>query len=116
MRLLRRRPSEESVTAAVAGAVGATPGEVSYNHLQYGSGALSGVVEVAGAAEFGEVLRRSYAALADVLGDDAERVVFYLTGRSPAGTVGPADLGLPDRPSGRDVARMSTLEGPGQEA
>lgn len=107
MKLLRRgRPSEAEVTAAVTAATGTPPGEIAYNHLQYGSGALSGVVEVADAAAFGRVLRASYAALVEVLGDDAERVVVYLTGRTPAGTVTPADLGLPDRPSGRDLARI----------
>lgn len=108
MKLLRRsRPPEDEVTAAVTAATGAPPGQLSYNHLQYRSGALSGTVEVADAAAFGEVLRAAYAALAEVLGDDAERVVLYLAGRAPGGaTVGPADLGLPQRPTGRDVARF----------
>lgn len=107
MKLLRRsRPPEDEVTAAVTGAVGARRGELAYNHLQYRSGALSGTVDVADAVAFGEVLRTSYAALVDVLGVDAERVVFYLVGRTPDGTtVGPVDLGLPERPTGRDVAR-----------
>lgn len=107
MKLLRRRrPSEDRVTAAVTAATGAAPGEIAYNHLQYGSGALSGVVEVADAAGFAGVLRASYAALVEVLGDDADRVVVYLTGRAPTGTVTPADVGLPDRPSGKDLGRI----------
>ena len=108
MKLLRRRPSEASVTAAVTEAVGAAPGEIAYNHLQYSSGALSGSVAVADAGEYAAVLRAARSALVDVLGGDADRVVVYLTGRSPVGPVGPLDVGLPDRPTGRDVARMST--------
>ena len=112
-----RRPSEAEVTAAVSSALGTEPGQVTYNHLQYRGGSLSGTVEVVDAADFGEVLQTAYAALAGELGDDVDRVVVYLVGRTPDGaTVGPADLGLPDRPSGRDLARMSTLEGPGQGA
>lgn len=108
MKLLRRsRPPEDEVTAAITAATGAQPGQLAYNHLQYRSGALSGTVEVADAAAFDEVLRTAYAALARVLGEDAERVVFYLVGRAPDGTtVGPVDLGLPQRPSGRDIARF----------
>jgi hypothetical protein len=113
----RRRPSEDAVTAAVTAATGVAPGEIAYNHLQYRSGSLSGTVEVADPTAFGELLLALYAALSGVLGGDADRVVFYLVGRTPAGaTVGPADVGLPERPSGRDVARKSTLEGPGQQA
>ncbi|WP_343906653.1 hypothetical protein [Nocardioides aquiterrae] len=108
MRPFRRRPSEESVTAAVTAATGTAPGQVAYNHLQYSSGALSGTVDVADAREYAEVLRAAHAALVDVLGGDADRVVVYLTGRSPAGPVGPPDVGLPDRPTGRDLSRLST--------
>jgi hypothetical protein len=54
-------------------------------------------------------LRAAYDALVGALGKDADRVVIYLSGRTAAGdSVGPADVGLPDRPTGRDLARMST--------
>lgn len=106
----RGRPAEADVTAAVATAVDGVPGatahDVAYNHLQYAAGALSGTVEVPGAAVFDEVLRAVHAALVELLGDDADRVVVYLSGRTPDGTtVAPAGLGLPDRPTGRDLAR-----------
>ena len=110
-RVLRRgRVPEPQVTAAVAAAVDAVPGarghDIAYNHLQYSSGALSGVVDVAAADDFDEVLRAAYAALAGCLGDDADRVVVYLTGRGPDGaTIGPDALALPERPTGRDLAR-----------
>jgi hypothetical protein len=116
VKLLRRRPPEAAVAAAVTDAVGAAPGEITYNHLQYASGALGGTVEVADAREYADSLRTAYSALRSVLGGDADRVVLYLTGRSPGGPVGPTDLGLPDKPTGRDLARMSSLEGGGEEA
>jgi hypothetical protein len=104
------RPDEASVAAAVTAAVAAVPGvtgtHVAYNHLQYGAGALSGLAELDVAVTFDEVLRAAYDALADALGEDAERVVVYLSGRTPDGTAVTADsLGLPVQPIGRDLAR-----------
>ncbi len=91
------------MSAAVAAALGQ---EVAYNHLQYNSGALHGTVEVASAADFDGVLRTAYAALAEVLGDDVDRVVFYRSGRTPDGAAVTAEtLGLPTPPSGHDRAR-----------
>jgi hypothetical protein len=101
--LFRRRPDEADVSAAVTAAVGQ---DVAYNHLQYGAGALSGVVEVATAADLDGVLRAAYAALVGSLGEDAERVVVYLSGRTPDGAAVTAEaLGLPVQPTGRDLAR-----------
>lgn len=109
----RGRPAPDEVTSAVAAAVdgvsGAVAHDVAYNHLQYASGALSGTVDVPSAAVFDEVLRVVHRALVARLGIDAERVVIYLSGRTPDGTtVAPADLALPDRPTGRDLARRFT--------
>ena len=106
----RGRPAEADVSGAVATAVAAVPGvhahDVAYNHLQYSSGAISGVVDLADPEVFDQVLRAVHAALADQLGDDADRVVVYLSGRTPDGaTTVPGDLALPDRPTGRDLAR-----------
>lgn len=106
----RGRPAEAEVTAAVAAAAAAVPGvvahDVAYNHLQYSSGALSGLVDVTGPEIFDQVLSAVYAALADRLGTDADRVVVYLVGRAPDGaTISPDTLALPERPTGRDLAR-----------
>ncbi|GAA4363302.1 hypothetical protein [Nocardioides caricicola] len=106
----RSRPDEEDVTAEVATALGQVPGvidfDVAYNHLQYSSGALSGVVDVDGTATFEHVLRVSYDALRRRLGADADRVVVYLTGRTADGAaITPEHLGLPQRPTGSDLAR-----------
>jgi hypothetical protein len=110
-RLLGRgRPEAETVAAHVADAVARVPGvvaeHVTYNHLQYSGGALSGVVELDAAVTFDDVLRAAYAALAEQLGDDADRVVVYLTGRTADGEpVEPDAFGLPQRPTGTDLAR-----------
>lgn len=106
----RGRPAPEEVTTAVAAAIDAVADavahDVAYNHLQYASGAVSGTVDVSSPAAFDEVLRAVQTALAAELGDDAERVVVYLTGRGPDGAViSPADVALPERPTGRDLAR-----------
>ena len=106
----RGRPAPDEVTASVAAAVDGVPGavahDVAYNHLQYASGALSGTVDVPETAVFDEVLRAAHRALVAQLGADAERVVIYLSGRTPDGaTVAPVDLALPERPTGRDLAR-----------
>jgi hypothetical protein len=104
VRLFRRRRSDEAkVSAAVSAALGQP---VAYNHLQYRGGALSGTVDVADAAGFEAVLRTAYDALAELLGDDVERVVFYLSGSSPTAEPVTADrLGLPVPPSGHDLAQ-----------
>lgn len=106
----RSRPAEHEVTAEVAAAVSAVPGvidhEVAYNHLQYSSGALSGTVDVDGQATFEHVLRVAHDTLRRRLGADADRVVIYLTGRTPDGaSIVPEQLGLPQRPTGSDLAR-----------
>jgi hypothetical protein len=50
----------------------------------------------------------AYAHLADRLGDDVDRVVFYLSAVTPEGTTLDATaLGLPVQPTGRDVARLT---------
>jgi hypothetical protein len=106
----RGRPDEASVGDAVTAAVAQVPGvtgtEIAYNHLQYGAGALSGLVELRVAAGFDDVLRAAYDALADALGEDAARVVVYLSGRTPDGAAVTAEsLGIPVQPTGRDLAR-----------
>ena len=79
---------------------------VAYNHLQYRGGALSGIVDVADVAGFEAALRTAYDALARLLGEDVERVVFYLSGSTPTAQPVTADrLGLPVPPSGHDLAQ-----------
>ncbi len=91
------------MSEAVSAALGQP---VAYNHLQYRSGALSGAVDVADTAGFEAALRTAYDALAELLGDDVERVVFYLSGSTPTAEPVTADeLGLPVPPSGHDLAR-----------
>ena len=107
------RPAEAVVTHAVGDAVRVLPGvtghTITYNHQQYQGGALSGVVDVADSPTFLEVLRTSRGILGEVLGADADRVVFYLSGRTPDGAaVQPGDLGLSQPPSGREVADRLT--------
>jgi hypothetical protein len=104
VRLFRRRGSNEAeVSEAVSAALGQP---VAYNHLQYHAGALSGTVDVADAAGFEAALRTAYDVLAGLLGDDVERVVFYLSGSTPtAEPVTAARLGLPVPPSGHDLAK-----------
>ena len=86
-RVFGSRPDESAVTQAVASAVLALPGvsahSLTYNHQQYGSGALHGVVDVADTPAFLEVLRTSLSVL--------------------------SDLGLAQPPTGRDlVGHLST--------
>jgi hypothetical protein len=104
VRLFRRRRSGEAeVSEAVSAALGQP---VAFNHLQYHGGALSGTVDVADAAAFEAVLRTAYDVLAGLLGDDVERVVFYLSGSTPtAEPVTAESLGLPVPPSGHDLAQ-----------
>jgi hypothetical protein len=100
----RRRVLEASVTTDVSQALGQP---VTYNHLQYGAGALSGVIDLADVAAYRLAMSTAYAHLADLLGDDVDRVVFYLTGVTPDGsTLDATALGLPVQPTGRDVARL----------
>jgi hypothetical protein len=108
-RFFGSRPDEAAVTHAVADAVASQPGvsahSLTYNHQQYKGGALSGVVDVADSPAFLTVLRTAYAVLTDLLGDDVNRVTFYLSGRTPDGdSVVPGDLGLAQPPTGRDLA------------
>ena len=57
---------------------------VAYNHLQYGAGALSGVLELPDVAAYRLAMTTAYARLSDLLGDDVDRVVFYLGARRHA--------------------------------
>jgi hypothetical protein len=111
-RLLGRdRPDADRVTAAVLAAVSTVPGvtgtdRVVFGWRQYGSGTLSGVVDVTSPEAWDAVLRATYGALREAVGDDAERVVVYLAGRGPDGT--PYDgetVGLPAPPTGMDLAK-----------
>ena len=79
---------------------------MSYNHLQYSAGALSGVVDVDATVTFDDVLRAASTALVEQLGDRADRVVVDLTGRTGDGqTVQPDSFELPQRPTGTDLRR-----------
>ena len=105
MRLFgRRRPDEARVTAAVSEALGQP---VAYNHLQYGAGALSGVLDLPDVAAYRLALSAAYARLAELLGEDADRVVFYLSAVTPEGTLDATSLGLPVQPTGHDVAGLT---------
>ena len=88
-------------------AVSAALGQpVAFNRLQYHGGALSGTVDVADVDAYEAALRTAYDTLAQLLGDDVERVVFYLSGSTPTADPVTADrLGLPVPPSGHDLAR-----------
>lgn len=107
-RVFARRPDAALVTRAVGDAVAALPGvsghSVTYNHQQFSGGALNGVVDVADSTTFLAVLRTATRVLLEVLGDDANRVTFYLSGRIPDGTaVVPGDLGFSQPPTGREL-------------
>lgn len=104
MRLFRRRRLDEAaISEAISEAVGQP---VAYNRLQYRSGALSGTVDVPDRAGFERVLRTAHTAVRVLLGDDADRVVFYLAGALPdAQPVTAQDLGLPVPPSGHDLVQ-----------
>jgi hypothetical protein len=114
-RLLGRdRPTADLVTSTVLTALSAVPGvtgtdAVVYAWRQYGSGALSGVVEVTSPEAYDAALRATYGALVGVVGDDAARVVIYLAGRGPAGASYDGEtVGLPAPPTGQDLAARST--------
>jgi hypothetical protein len=100
----RRRPDEAHVTAEASRALGQP---VAYNHLQYGGGALSGVLDLPDAAAYRLALSTAYAQLAELLGNDVDRVVFYLSAATPDGPLDATSLGLPVQPTGRDVAGLA---------
>ncbi|WP_193611092.1 hypothetical protein [Nocardioides lijunqiniae] len=107
-RVFGSRPDESSVTHAVGDAVTQLPGvsghSLTYQHQQYGGGALHGVVDVDDSPTFLTVLRTAVSTLADLLGDDVDRVTFYLSGRTPDGEpVVPGDLGTSQPPLGREL-------------
>ncbi len=108
-RIFGGRPDESLVSRTVGDAVSALDGvtahSLTYHYQQYaGGGALSGVVDVVDSPAFVEVLRTSVSTLADLLGDDVNRVTFYLSGRTPdSQPVVPGDLGLAQPPTGRDL-------------
>lgn len=108
-KMLGGRPGEHAITETIGDAVRVVPGvsghTLAYNHQQNASGAVSGVVDVTDSSAFLEVLRTVRTVLGTLLKDDANRVTFYLTGRTPDGaSVQPGDLGLSQPPSGREVA------------
>jgi hypothetical protein len=100
----RRRQAESDVTAELSEVLGQP---VAYNHLQYGAGALSGVIDLPDVAAYRLAMTTAYARLSDLLGDDVDRVVFYLSAVTPDGTLDATALGLPVQPTGRDVARLA---------
>ena len=105
MRLFgRSRPDEGHVSAEVSEALGQP---VAYNHLQYGAGALSGVLDLPDVAAYRLAMGTAYARLAELLGDDVDRVVFYLSAVTPEGTLDATSLGLPVQPTGHDVAGLA---------
>jgi hypothetical protein len=73
-RVFGTRPDESAVAAAHA---------PTYHHQHCGGGALGGVVDVADSPTFLAVLRTTVATLAEVLGEDVDRVTFHLSGRTP---------------------------------
>ncbi len=99
----RSRLDESYVTAELSEVLGRP---VAYNHLQYGAGALSGVLELPDVAAYRLAMTTAYAHLAELLADDVDRVVFYLSAVTPDGTLDATVLGLPVQPTGRDVARL----------
>jgi hypothetical protein len=110
-RVLGGRPTETAVDETIADAVRVVPGvtglHLVYNHQPHASSAVSGEVEVADSTVFVEVLRAIRLVLGGILGGDADRVVLYCTGRLPDGsTVTPGELGLSQRPTGREVAQQ----------
>jgi hypothetical protein len=107
-KMLGGRPGEAAINATLGDAVKVLPGVVDhslrYNHQPNASGAVSGVVDVLDSATFLEVLRVTRRVLGGLLGPGADRVTFYLTGRTPDGApVTPGDLGLSQPPTGREI-------------
>ncbi|MXG89190.1 hypothetical protein [Nocardioides flavescens] len=110
MRLFgRRRPDEAEVAAAVSAAVGQP---VAYNHLQYGAGALSGTLALPDLPAYAAALVTARDALRAELGDDAAKVVVYLSARTPGEeSLDAAALGLPLQPTVRDLERLDQRQG-----
>ncbi|WP_137295168.1 hypothetical protein [Nocardioides dongxiaopingii] len=113
-KMLGGRPGASVVTQTVRDAVRVLPGvvaqDLTYNHQQNASGALSGTVDVLDTPTFLEVLRTVHRVLDGLLGDGANRVTFYLAGRTPDGAaVTPGDLGLSQPPTGREIAQRLRL-------
>lgn len=113
-KMLGGRPGERAITETIGDAVRVVPGvtghTLAYNHQQNASGAVSGIIDVADSPTFLEVLRTVRTVLDPLLKDDANRVTFYLTGRTPDGaSVQPGDLGLNQPPSGRELAQRLRL-------
>ncbi|MEN8674489.1 hypothetical protein [Nocardioides sp.] len=107
-RMLGGRPGAAAITETIGDAVRVLPGVVQsslvFNHQPHASGAVSGVVDVSDTPTFLEVLRTVRRVLEPLLGDGADRVTFYLTGRTLDGaSVQPGDLGLSQPPSGREI-------------
>lgn len=107
-RIMGGRPGAAAITETVSDAVRVLPGVVDlalvYNHQPNASGAISGVVDVTDTPTFLEVLRTIRRVLDPLLGEGADRVTFYVTGRTLDGTsVQPGDLGLTQPPTGREI-------------
>jgi len=110
-RVLGGRPAVTAVDETIADAVRVVPGvgepSLVFSHQPHASSAVSGEVEVADSTVFVEVLRTIRLVLGGLLGGDADRVVLYCIGRLPDGsTVTPDELGLSQRPTGREVAQL----------
>jgi hypothetical protein len=110
-RVLGGRPTSAAVDVTIADAVRVVPGvgdlSLDFDRQPHASSAVSGEVDVADSTVFIEVLRTIRLVLGGVLGGDADRVVLYCTGHLPDGsTVTPDELGLSQRPTGREVAQQ----------
>lgn len=98
---------DETIEDAVRVIPGVGVVSLGFNRQPHASSAVSGEVEVADSTVFLEVLRTIRLVLGGLLGGDADRVVLYCTGRLPGGsTVAPDELGLSQRPTGREVAQQ----------
>ncbi len=106
--MLGGRPGGAAITATIADAVQVLPGVVEqalvFNHQPNNSGTVSGVVDVTDTPTFLEVLRTVRRVLDPLLGEGADQVTFYVTGRTLDGaSVQPGDLGLSQPPSGLEI-------------
>lgn len=107
-RMLGGRSGAAAITETVSDAVRVLPGVVEaalvYNHQPSAAGAISGVVDVSDTPTFLEVLRTIHRVLDPLLAEGADRVTYYVTGRTLDGaSVEPGDLGLSQPPSGREI-------------
>ncbi len=107
-RMMGGRPGAAAITETIADAVRVIPGVIEtslvYNHQPNASGAVSGVVDLTDTPTFLEVLRTIRRVVDPLLGEGADRVTFYVTGRTLDGaSVQPGDLGLSQPPSGREI-------------